>query len=141
VDGLVYAKPKITKQAAKPLAPPTKSRDVGGAKIGRGKNWEGQEKTRGRPSQKSEKTNALPPPTDRQRSRRWIEFKPGKKRKDGTRMYYPKYRRWLPGNEKKEWLGPVADLDPMTEAEKNDYVNNRRKAEQRRKREKRRRSS
>lgn len=47
-------------------------------------------------------------------------------------MYYPKWRRWLPGNEKKEWLGPVLDLDPMTEQEKNDYVKQERDGKKRR---------
>lgn len=64
---------------------------------------------------------------------KWIEFKPGTKRKDGTRLYYPKYRRWLPGNEKKEWCGPVEGLYAMTEQEKNDYVNEQRSIKARRK--------
>jgi hypothetical protein len=72
------------------------------------------------------------PPRKREKSKKWIEFKPGTKRKDGSRMYYPKWRRWLPGNEKKEWLGPVLDLDPMTEQEKNNYVKQQREGNKRR---------
>lgn len=98
-------------------------------KTGRGKNWEGQENKGDAPPS----LKRLPLPKERQKSGRWIEFKPGAKRKDGSRMYYPKWRSWKPGNQNKEWRGPVEDLEPMTLKDKDDYVKRTREAKARRK--------
>ena len=49
-------------------------------------------------------------------SDKWIEFKPGTIRSDGSRTYYPKYRmRNADGS--KAWVGKVPDLSPMTKPE------------------------
>ena len=116
--------------AVAPEALPTPSQKLGGAEV-----LGGAETRRGNSSKKPiappRNQDIAPPRLVRKKSRRWIEFKPGTVRKDGSRLYYPKWRRWLPGNEKKEWLGPVLDLEPMTEKEKNNYVNRKREASKR----------
>lgn len=141
-DGVVVAQVSGNVTASDPLppkrsagnsAPPNSAasqklggqKKLGGAKTRRGNSTENVAPPR--------KSGNSAPPSFRKKVGRWIEFKPGTIRKDGTRLYYPKYRQWLPGNNKKKWLGSVPDLDPMTESEKFDYVNKQRGAKKRRK--------
>lgn len=132
--------------AKTPTFPSRKStKKLGGASNGLVKEAEGEKKPpplenrRGNSTKNlapPRKNQNLAPPRIRQKKGRWIELKPGTVRKDGTRLYYPKYRRWKAGNKQKEWIGTVPDLDPMTESEKTDYVNKNKIARKLRKRRK-----
>lgn len=63
------------------------------------------------------KHRPAPPKPAGRKGQQWIEFKPGTKRKDGSRLYYPKYRAWSLDGKSKEWRGPVPGMRPMTKDE------------------------
>ena len=93
--------------------------------------WEGQRNGRGNSTNLAVAPPIQQPPTKR-KAGRWMEFKPGKRRKDGSRLYYAKWRERQPGNKGRRWLGRVADLPPLSEVEKESYVKRNREAKKRR---------